>query len=143
MTKTIVSGTVPHYVKKVVGEGYTAEYVTGRDDIYKKIDEKTKEFYEATDQSEWERIDKERNELYASLNTANITSGYVITFDELEKCEIFCQAWEYDDAITCVTYGAGKNMIMVTTLNTEGTVVPTSFSFLAVSSEKQPEYEYK
>ena len=57
--------------------------------------------------------------------------GYKITFDELQQCNIVCQAWEFDDAITCVTIGAGPNAIYVTTLNNQGQFVPTHFCFIA------------
>ena len=50
---------------------------------------------------------------------------------DIEICNIVCQAWEYDDAITCVTFGCGKNTILATTINSEGKYVPTTFSFIA------------
>lgn len=57
--------------------------------------------------------------------------AYKITFDDLPECNMVCQAWEYDDAITCVTLGAGPNAMYVTTLNADGKFVPTSFCFIA------------
>ncbi|MEM7592421.1 MAG: hypothetical protein AAF383_13010 [Cyanobacteria bacterium P01_A01_bin.83] len=60
-----------------------------------------------------------------------VGGGYKITLNDIRECNIVCQAWDYDDAITCVTIGLGSNAIYVTTLNNEGKFVPTPFCFIA------------
>ena len=142
MSKTFVAGYIPGMAKKVTGEGYTAEKVLGRDEIYKKLNAKRTELYSAYgNESEYKKIEEEYDKIYESLNTAQLTSGFLITFDDIETCDIVCQAWEHDDAITCVSFGYGKNIILVTTRDSEGKYVPKTFSFIAAEGG-QSKVEY-
>lgn len=67
--------------------------------------------------------------------------GYVLTFPNLSKVPtVMCQAWEVDDAITCVTVGAsypGSSPVevVIATLTPDGEFRRTPFAFIAVSND--------
>jgi len=63
--------------------------------------------------------------------------GYRITFNTLRKRPtLVAQAWEVDDAITCVTPGylPSPVQVIVATLDKDGNFVRNPFSFIAVSN---------
>ncbi|MDJ0798605.1 MAG: hypothetical protein QNJ51_17590 [Calothrix sp. MO_167.B12] len=66
-----------------------------------------------------------------------IDVGYEITFLTLKKPPtIVAQAWEIDDAITCVTVGylPSPVKVVIATLDKDGRFVPNAFTFIAVSN---------
>ncbi|MEM7557334.1 MAG: hypothetical protein AAF378_25265 [Cyanobacteria bacterium P01_A01_bin.84] len=137
MSQTVISGTIPNGAKKVVGKEYTAEYVKSRDDIYAELEAISNQIYKkygyGGDESdpEYKKLLDQYNKIRDTFYEANIVSGYIIKFDSLPQCDIVCQAWEFDDAVTCVSFGMGENYILVTTLAPDGTFKPATFSFMA------------
>ena len=63
--------------------------------------------------------------------------GYYLTFPSLKDIpNIVAQAWEIDDAITCVTIGhlPSPVQVLISTLDKDGNFVPNAFTFIAVSN---------
>ena len=83
------------------------------------------------------------NKIRDTFYNANIVNGYMIKFDSLPLCDIVCQAWESDDAVTCVTFGAGDNHVLVTTLDADGKYVPKTFSFIATENIRPDEVTWR
>ncbi len=64
--------------------------------------------------------------------------GYRITFPDLKKVPtVIGQAWEIDDAITCVTVGTLPSPVTVAmaTLGKDGNFIKNAFAFIAVSND--------
>lgn len=73
----------------------------------------------------------------SNFEVEKIDVGYEITFPTLnDPPTIVAQAWEIDDAITCVTVGFvpySPVKVIIATLDKDGTFVPNAFTFIAVT----------